>query len=63
LPPTFPAVQITLWETPPPLHPHRLRCALLSPAYRVPLAVSAQQFSAVADRLLSLQAVMSHRLL
>jgi hypothetical protein len=50
-------------ETPPPLPTLRLRCPLVSVAYGLPLALPTEQFSAVADGVLSLAPVLPHRAL
>src|SRR6266851_46956 len=47
LPPPVPAAEITAWQTPSPLAPLRVRRAVLSAAYGLPLALPAQQFSAL----------------
>jgi hypothetical protein len=54
LPPTIPATQVTLWQTSSPLPLLGLLCALLCIAHWLPLALPAQQFSAVADGVLPL---------
>src|SRR5258706_6305585 len=61
LSPAIPAAQVTAWETSSPLPPLGLRCPLLSGAHRLPLALPAEPLPALADRVLSFQAILPNR--
>src|SRR6266849_5391036 len=58
--PTVLADQVPTWETPTPLPPLCLRCPLLSGACGLSLALLAEQFPALADGVLSFQAIVPY---